>query len=251
MNLRQLDREIAVTSWENIAATSRPIPDLTGYACTVGIDYSMLNDWCGINAHFKIGDKRYDINHAFICTQGPHFVKLKCPVDEWRDAGLVTYVDTPDIRPDVIEECLLKIMQKHFIQCIAMDSFRFTILAPMLEKLGFTLKDKNIKITRPSDQMRIAPLVDSIFNNQLFYWGDNPVLRWSANNTSLVPYKKSTQTTEEVNFGNFVYGKIEPVRRKTDPFMALVFSVMVEDTLPEYQDTTQKTAFRRVKAVAY
>ena len=41
-----------------------------------------------------------------------------------------------------------------------------------------------------------------------------------------------------MDFGNYVYGKIEAKSRKTDPFMALVASMVVEDALPEKAITT-------------
>ena len=38
-SLPQSDADIAVTDWENIAATNRALPDLTGWQCTVGRAY--------------------------------------------------------------------------------------------------------------------------------------------------------------------------------------------------------------------
>ena len=75
--------------------------------------------------------------------------------------------------------------------------------------------------------MRVQPVIDSCFNNGYFVWGEQPPLRWATNNTKLVRAGKSTGT----DTGNFYYAKIEAKSRKTDPFMALAASMVVEDEL--------------------
>jgi phage terminase large subunit-like protein len=69
--------------------------------------------------------------------------------------------------------------------------------------------------------MKVQPVIDSAFNNQSFVWGDNPPLRWATNNTKLM----------RTNTGNYYYAKIEPKSRKTDPFQALVHSMVIENEL--------------------
>ena len=89
-----------------------------------------------------------------------------------------------------------------------------------------------MKLVRPSDIMRTATVIDSCFVNHWFVWGDNPVLRWAANNTKLVRSNRKVGKADDADMGNFVYGKIEAKSRKTDPFMALVASMVIEDELP-------------------
>nr|HMM32626.1 terminase [Clostridia bacterium] len=60
-------------------------------------------------------------------------------------------------------------------------------------------------------------------------WGDNPPLRWAANNTKLV--KQATRGG--VDTGNYYFGKIEAKSRKTDPFMAMVASAAIESELEQ------------------
>ena len=40
---------------------------------------------------------------------------------------------------------------------------------------------------------------------------------------------------DDADIGNYVYGKIEAKSRKTDPFMALVASMTIEDMIPYAQ----------------
>ena len=97
-----------------------------------------------------------------------------------------------------------------------------------LEKIGFDAKErKNVYLVRPSDIMKVQPVIDSRFNKQLFSRGDNPALRWATNNTKLVRSGKK----EGTDTGNFYYAKIEAKSRKTDPFLALVHSMVIEDEL--------------------
>ena len=115
-----------------------------------------------------------------------------------------------------------------------MDSYRYTLMKKYLEEIGFDASDKkNIKLVRNSDIMKIYPVIDRCFANQYFHWGDNPVLRWATNNTKLVKVKKSALSmSNENDTGNYMFGKIEPKSRKTDPFMALVASMVEENSLP-------------------
>ena len=81
--------------------------------------------------------------------------------------------------------------------------------------------------------MKIVPSIDRYFSKHFFIWGDNPVLRWATNNTKKVKSSKKIGS----DTGNYYYAKIEAKSRKTDPFMALVASVIIEDDIPESGST--------------
>ena len=68
MGIRAGFKEVSVTDYEKVLATKKPLPDLAGWACTVGLDYAELSDWAAVNLHFRRGEKRYDFNHAWICA---------------------------------------------------------------------------------------------------------------------------------------------------------------------------------------
>lgn len=235
MNCRESNQELKITSWENIKATNQPIPEekeMIGWECTVGIDFTKTTDWAGVNAHFKIGDIRYDINHAWICMQSPELHRLKCPYKDWAQKGDITLVYEPEINPKVICDYIASLKRKFRIKKVALDSFRYALLRDYLFDIGFSDELGNIIMVRPSDIMKIYPIIDRCFANHYFHWGDKPHLRWSANNCKLVKAKKSTLAMNGENeVGNYLIGKIEPKSRKTDPFMALVASMVPEDEL--------------------
>lgn len=227
MNLPQSDSDIAVTEWENIEATRRALPDLEGWQCTVGIDFASMRDWASVNLHFKRGEERFDISHSWLCLRNPDLERVKVP---WRDWAEVTPVDDVEIPPELIAEYILQAGQRYVIRKIAFDNYRRATLRRALESIGFdTVERKNIYLVRPGDIMTVQPLIDSCFNRQLFTWGDTPSLRWAANNTKLTRRGKR----EGIDTGNYYYAKIESKSRKTDPFMALVASMVIEGEIQE------------------
>ncbi|CRZ34598.1 phage terminase large subunit-like protein [Herbinix hemicellulosilytica] len=231
MNWPKGNRELQVTEWDNIAATNKPLPDLTGWSCTVGIDYASLRDWAAVNLHFRKGDLRYDFGRYWVCTQNPELFRVKAPWQTWEQC---VPVDDVEISPELLTEYITEMAQKYNIKKIAIDNYRYALMKDALEKIGFDPKErKNLYLVKPTDIMRIQPVIESCFNKQLFIWGDNPALRWAINNTKRVRAGKKTGT----DTGNFYYAKIEAKSRKTDPFMALVASMVIEDELDTGQST--------------
>lgn len=228
MGVRAGKKELAVTDYEKVKATNRPLPDLTGWSCTVGIDYAELTDWAAVNLHFRRGAQRYDINHAWICRDAKTLPKIKAPWRAWVEAGHCTFVDDVSIHPRLLAGYIQQAAARYNIVGLAMDKFRWTMMSEALKEIGFDANDKDrVHLVRPSDIMQLDPIVQDCFNRQLFCWGDNPALRWAVNNTKRVRSSKSLG----VDTGNFIYAKIEWRSRKTDPWMALVASMTIEDKL--------------------
>lgn len=250
MNLRESNNEMKVTSWDNIVATNQPLPEMKGWECTVGIDFSKTTDWAAVNVHFKRGDDRYDINHAWICMQSEDLHRLKCPFQDWAEKGYITLVYEPEINPQYIADFIFSIGRKYRVKCVAADSYRFTLLEDYLARIGFRFEMKNVMYVRPSDIMKTIPVIDRCFANHFFHWGDTPHLRWATNNAKLIRAKRSTLATDgEADMGNYLIGKIEPHARKTDPFMALVASMCCEGKI---RDVPQMITGRpRLKTAVY
>lgn len=228
MGIRAGFKEIAVADYEKVKATNREVPDLRGWSCTVGIDYAELSDWAAVNLHFRRGAERYDINHAWMCLQSRMLSRVKAPWKEWAERGLVTVVDDVSIHPDLLAQYIAKAAEKYNLKMLAMDHYRWTLVSESLRKIGFDAADKTrIKMIRPSDIMQVEPVIQECFDRGLFHWGDNPCLRWAVNNTKRVASSRKLG----VDTGNFIYAKIEARSRKTDPFMALVASMVVEPAL--------------------
>ena len=227
MNLPQSAGDVAVTDWENIRAASRALPDMEGWQCTAGVDYASMRDWASVNLHFKRGEERFDISHSWVCLRNPDLRRIKAPWRDWRE---VTPVDDVEIAPDLLAEYIAQAGQRYVIRKLALDNLRYALMKRALAAVGFdAAQRKNICLLRPSDIMRVQPVIDSCFSRRLFTWGDAPSLRWAANNTKLVRSGKR----EGTDTGNYYYAKIEGKSRKTDPFMALVASMAIEGDIPD------------------
>lgn len=244
MGLRAGFTEVSVTDYEKVLATNRELPDMKGWSCTVGIDYAELSDWASVNLHFRRGQMRFDINHAWVCAQSKTLPRVKAPWKEWAKAGHLTVVQDVSIHPDLIAQYIAQAMRKYNVKILAMDHHRWTLVSESLKKIGFDANDKSrVKLVRPSDIMRVEPVIQECFDRQQFTWGDCPPLRWAVNNTKRM--RSSRQMG--VDTGNFIYAKIEAKSRKTDPFMALVASMTVEDML----GTGQPTRIPRIGAITW
>ena len=234
MNIPEKANEIAVTDYENVKATKEELPDLTGWDCTCGIDFTKITDMASVNLHFRDGDKRYDISHSWLCLQSKDISRLKIPYKEWEKQGRLTLVDDVEVHPSLLMNYIQEAKKKYNIRHMAIDDFRYALLSKYLQEIGFDTKIyKNLKLVRPSDVMKVATVIDRCFANQWFVWGDAPELRWATNNTKLIRYGRKIGKEDDADIGNFVYGKIEAKSRKTDPFMALVASMTIEDILPQ------------------
>lgn len=227
MGLKTFINETAVTSWDNIKATNKPIPDLTGKSCTAGIDFSKTNDWMAVNLHFDDNGKKYDINHAWICSKSADLPKIKAPWKSWVKQGYITYVDDLEIHPELVTEYIDEMKAKYHIRKLGIDYYRYTLMSAYLNKIGFSKDNDNLVLIKQTDILRIVPVIEHYFIQQVFYWDDQPVLRWATNNTKLIKYGRN----QGADKGSFVYAKIEGKSRKTDPFMALVHSVCIEDAI--------------------
>lgn len=228
MGLRAGFKEVSVTDYEKVKATNRPLPELDGWSCTVGLDYAELSDWASINLHFRRGDQRIDVNHAWICAQSKTLPRVKAPWREWARQGLVTVVEDVSISPDLLAAYILEAARRYNILMLAMDHYRWTLVSESMRKIGFDAQDKSrVKLVRPSDIMQVEPVIQECFNRGFFTWGDNPCLRWAVNNTKRVRSAKRMGS----DTGNYYYAKIEGKSRKTDPWMALVASMVVEPAL--------------------
>lgn len=228
MGIRRGFEDYAVTDYEKVKATNRPLPDLRRKPCTVGIDYAEISDFASVDFHFKIGKERYDINHSWLCLQSKDLQRIKAPWQDWADKGLLTLVDDVSINPRLLTEYICEMGKQYQIRMLCMDNFRYALFSDELQKLGFDAKDRNkVKLIRPSDIMTVEPVIQECFDRNNLSWGDNPTLRWAVNNAKRVRSSKKTGS----DTGNFYYAKIEARSRKTDPFMAFVAAMCIEGVL--------------------
>lgn len=223
MNIPQGKKDSEVTSWENILKTNRNPPDLDGNSCVIGVDFAKTTDFISAFMLFKGEGEYYGIHHSWFCNRSNDKGRIKIPLDQMQKRGLLTIVDDVEVHPTVVTDWIYEQTQRYNVVKIAMDDYRYSLMARELRTIGFDANEKQVKRVRPSDIMRIQPKIASVFANGQLAVGDDPLFRWFTNNTKLEPAPNN----------NFKYGKIEPKSRKTDGFMAFVAAMCVEEELPE------------------
>lgn len=228
MNIPKGTEAHPVTSWKNIKATNRPLPNLEGKPCVFGIDYTKTTDFLGIGLMFLINGEIVWKPFSWYCSQSADLGRIKFPYVQQPD---LQRVDGAEIPPEIVADWLREQKKHYNIVGGALDSYRYTLLKEPLMQLGFECDRKgrnNLKLVRPSDKMLVAPLIASDFANHRIVWGDSALMRWYTNNTSAVEDKN----------GNIIYDKIEPKSRKTDGFMAFVAAYTQLDLLKQNQPMT-------------
>lgn len=232
LNRPQGNKEHEVTSWDNILATKRELPELKKKTAVFGLDYAMLNDFASIILDFEIDGINTSIQHTWICSQSADLYRIKYPYLEDVEREEVTMVDEAQINPEILADYLIKMKKEYNIIYGAMDSFRFALVETALKRAGFFAEKKengkvtgNLKLIRPSDIMQIAPIINSDFIDHRINWGNSRIMRWYTNNTKRIVDGK----------GNYTYGKIESKSRKTDGFMAYVAARCVSSKIKVMQ----------------
>lgn len=219
-----LNSEEALTSWSNIERASKnAVPvRFNGEKAVAGIDYASLSDFASAVVLVRDGETIYVHTHSWVCRQSRDLNLIKAPLDEWYMKGLLTWVDGPEIPPELIVDWLVQESRCVQLQATCLDRFRFALMRAALEKARIT----NTRLVRGADIIKVAPVIESCFNNNHLAFGDNPLFRWYCNNTKRVSEGRNR------DIGNWTFGKVERYARKNDGFMAFVAAMCGLDTLP-------------------
>lgn len=223
MNRPQGNQEIEVTSWENIKAASVPIDEaqLLGRPAVFGIDYASTQDFVAAGILVQLNDVYYWMTHTWVCSQSKSLSRIKFPLAEAEARGELTFVNAPEISPEIPVEWVCNMRDKFNLIMGGIDHFRFTLLAKAFSQYGFSADRKtgNLKLTYTPEQSMVAPIITSAFLSKKIRWGDSMLMRWYTNNATRIIDKR----------GNISFGKIEPKTRKTDGFMAMVAAFIVAE----------------------
>lgn len=228
MNFPIGNKDIEVATWEDIKSCNEALVDLKGMDCVGGLDYAKTNDFVACCLLFKKAGRYYLLHHTFVCMKSRDLKGIKAPLNDWHEQGHITFVNDVEISPKLVVDWFSEKMGLYNIKRIAIDNFRYSLMNFAFKEIGFeAFERKNIKLIRPSDIMKIAPVINSVFVNQNLSWGDSPIMNWYTNNTKKI-----------LSNGNISYGKIEEHYRKTDGFMAMVNAFIISDDIEnEFKET--------------
>ena len=235
MNFPTEDNYTPAVPWEKILKTNQPIPydKLKGLACIGAVDYAQVNDFCSVGLLFKYNGMRYWIEHTFVCHKALEMEsrKIKFPVREMADKGLITIVQEDFIKPEYLSQWFLEKAKDYHIIDIVADDYRVSVLEEEFQKTGLPLHTTR---SGPITHAKLAPMIEVMFADEKIAFDDNPTMRWYINNT----YQ------ELDGKGNTTYKKIEPKTRKTDGFFALIHALTKDNELKDYNGTFRKLDVR-------
>lgn len=228
MNIPQGNMETEVTAWENIVACSRE-PKKEPTVWVAGMDFARTTDFISAVLFGIAGDEWVWRQHSWVCSQCKDMSRIKFPIQDAVERGLITWVEDVEIPPELPAKWLAEQMAEKRVIGVAIDDYRFGIVKKALEGVGFVPgKDGNIQQVKGRDIMQIAPKLIAKLNRQQVAFGDDALMRWYINNT-----KQLLDTR-----GNITFGKIEPKTRKTDGFMAAVAATTMLERL-ELEQTNE------------
>ena len=223
MGIPQGDRDYDVTTYENLMAASRDFPDMTGRDCVLGIDLARKDDFVSCALLFREGDERRVIHHSWLCRNSRDWERIDEGVKRFASErpDILTIVDDVEVPSRLIGDWIYDAAGRYHIVGAACDFYRYDAIRDELEDLGFSARDKTVTFVRPSDHMRVQPVINSAFLTGNIAWGEDRLMRWFCNNTKLVPFQNS----------NYKFEKKEARGQKTDGFMALVCAFCIEGAL--------------------
>lgn len=200
--------------------TERTIPDLEHRTAVGALDFASIRDFAAVGLLFKVEDDYIWKTHSFVRKEFLDQVKLKAPIHEWEEQGLLTIVDEPVISIKHVVNWFVEMREKYGVNTIVADTFRLDLVKTALEDEGFTL----LYIRNPKAiHSLLAPRVETLFANKNIIFGDNQLMRWYTNNV-FVKIKKD---------GNKEYLKKDEFRRKTDGFQAFIHALWQADNILE------------------
>ncbi len=97
-----------------------------------------------------------------MCAKSKDLPGIKAPLKEWEKKGDLEYVNNVEVPAELVAEWFTQAQKKYSIKKIAIDSYRYALMNTKLKEIGFdAFEKKNIKLVRPSDIMRVSPIINS------------------------------------------------------------------------------------------
>lgn len=217
MNLPEEDLEQTIVPYEEIKATNQETPDLLFKSCIGGVDYASIRDFAAVGLLFRDGEKYIWKSHSFARKGYLDTARLKAPIDEWEQQGLLTILDEDSINPKHIVNWFIEMRENYGIDRIVADNFRMDLLRPLFKEAGFEIEV--IKNPR-AIQSLLAPRIIDAFAQRNIIFGDNPLMRWYTQNVAV-----------KRNGRNIEFLKKDEHRRKTDGFQAFVHAMYRADEI--------------------
>lgn len=229
-NLPKQDLRTVVAEWDLIKATNTEDIDesFNGMECIGGFDFASVKDFASAILLFRKGEKYFLRHHTWICYKSLETTEYAFDIEKAIDKGYATIVEKESLEADEIAEWFVEQAEKYSIKTICVDNYRAAYIRETFKRYGLPLTEmRNGTYTHT----KLHPIVENLFAKKLIKWGEDFMMRWYTNNVYVVTDKKDNKT----------YGKIDPVLRKTDGFMAFIHAMteceqlsIIDEVFEEY-----------------
>lgn len=214
MNIQGAKTSENVATREEILDAAREYGDLTGLPCIGSVDFSSVKDFTAVGLLFKNGEEYSWVTHSFVLQEFLNNEAIAAPIADWEREGLLTILKGSSITERDVLNWFVEMRELYYFDTIVIDSYRETVLRPVLEEYGFKVET----IRRSGGvQASIGTVLEILFAKRQLVFGNPTMMKWYTNN---VVVKRDKD-------GNPQYKKKEEIKRKTDGFMAMIHALYV------------------------
>lgn len=160
----------------------KPLPQLEGKECYVGIDLSSKIDLTSISAVFPLDNGEYAIlNHNFMPEESIDERQRQDKVNyrQWAKQGHITLTQGDVVDVEFIFNHIVDLSKHYDIVNIGCDPWNATALMTMLDNEGFTVHEVRQGYKTLSEPIKFTK---ELIIQGKFIHGNNPVLKWATAN---------------------------------------------------------------------
>lgn len=240
MNSPHMIKVNGVADWDKILEASQPLPleRLKGMECIGGIDYADTRDFVGVGLLFRIDGAYQWLHHSFINIRSLKMYDYKVDINLAVKQGLATIIHEETNKPEIIADWFAEQAKTYHIKKITSDMMRINHLREVFKEYGFSI---DIARSGTKTHTLLEPIVDELFAYNQITWGNDFLMRWYTNNTYVKRDGK----------GNITYEKIEPQKRKTDGFFALLHALQFAEDIKKSAIISKGNVKRVIRSYSY
>ena len=215
LNYVKEDTRFKVASNEEIRNTAKRdifyYRDQLGMVLVSGtVDFSTSKDLTTVGIVGRFNNEFYTLQHSFITHEQRHLGVINEQLLQEAEAiGELTVVPNKIISEQYVVNWFNSMREQGWVlNEIYIDQYKSAVLGKALEDSGYIVHRNP---TNMKYETMVSPMVDRMFSQGELFVGNSVLFRWACGNVF-----------KEILPRGVRYNKIEPIRRKTDPFSSFL-----------------------------
>lgn len=208
--------------------SDKPLPQLEGNECYLGIDMSSKIDLTSVSAVFPLENGEYAVENMCFMPEDSITAKEKqdkVPYRRWVKEGYIILTPGDVVDIEYIFKYIQSLSEKYKVLNIGVDPWNATALMTKLDNEGYTVLEVRQGYKSLSESIKFTK--ELIIQGKLIH-GNNPVLKWCTANA--VPQFDTNE--------NVVLNKAKSINR-IDAIAATI-TAMTQARLHDYNNTLDK-----------